>query len=114
MVSDAQIKKAANFAQLHEAGCFVLPNAWDAVSALLFFDAGCPAVGTTSVGVAFANGVMDGERIGRARMLEVTGDIARRLPVAVTADLEAGYGSAPEDVATTVHEAITLGLVGCN
>lgn len=107
-------EKAAKFSQLHEAGCFVLPNAWDAPSAMLACEAGFDAVGTTSAGVALAHGFADGERIGRARMLAVAGSIAHRLPVPVTADLEAGYGPAPEDVAASVRAAIDAGIVGCN
>lgn len=114
MPTDSQIEHAATLSALHDKGCFVLPNAWDIPSGLMAMDAGCPAVGTTSVGVAFAHGLMDGEKIGRDRMLAVAGDLARRLPIPVTADLEAGYGPSPEDVAQTVRLAIEAGLAGCN
>ncbi|WP_394832258.1 isocitrate lyase/phosphoenolpyruvate mutase family protein [Pendulispora rubella] len=107
-------EKAARFSQMHDAGCFILPNAWDAPSAVLACEAGFGAVATTSAGVALAHGFPDGERIGRTRMLAVAGSIARRLPVPVTADLEAGYGPAPEDVAASIRGAIDAGLVGCN
>jgi 2-methylisocitrate lyase-like PEP mutase family enzyme len=111
---DAQLARARQFAALHRGPCFVLPNAWDIPSALMAMDAGYPAVATTSVGVAFAHGLMDGEKIGRERMLATAGSIARRLPVPVTADLEAGYGPSPADVAQTVRLAIDAGLAGCN
>ncbi|MDP3853520.1 isocitrate lyase/phosphoenolpyruvate mutase family protein [Phenylobacterium sp.] len=114
MVSTAQIEKAARFAALHRTGCFVLPNAWDIPSALLCHEAGFPAVGTSSMAVALAHGVPDGEKIGRDRMLAASGAIARRVPIPVTADLEAGYGPSPRDVAETVRLAIAAGLVGCN
>ncbi len=114
MVSPAQIEKAARFASLHRAGCFVLPNAWDIPSALLCHEAGFPAVGASSLGVALAHGVLDGETIGRDRMLAASGAIARRVPIPVTADLEAGYGPSPRDVAETVRLAIEAGLAGCN
>ncbi len=99
---------------MHDAGCLVLPNVWNMTSAALVVAAGYPALATTSGGIAFCEGVPDGERIGRDRMLEVTGAIARRFSVPVSADLEAGYGRAPEDVAETVRQAIDAGLVGCN
>jgi 2-methylisocitrate lyase-like PEP mutase family enzyme len=110
MTTPSQAEKAARFAKLHEAGCFVLPNAWDMPSAALIAEAGFPVVVTTSAGVAFAQGLPDGERISRDRMLGVAGEIAARIPLPVTADLEAGYG----DVGETVRRAIAAGLVGCN
>jgi 2-methylisocitrate lyase-like PEP mutase family enzyme len=114
MIPFFQAEKAAMFADMHESGCFILPNAWDMPSAALAVEAGFPALATTSAGVAFADGLLDGEKIGRDRMLAVAAQIAARMPVPVTADLEAGYGPAPEDVADTVTQAIAAGLVGCN
>jgi hypothetical protein len=52
---------------------------------------------------------MDGERIGRSAMLAMAEDIVRRLPVPVTADLESGYGVAPQAVAETVRLAVAGG-----
>lgn len=114
MVDAVQTEKAARFAALHGSGCFVLPNAWDVPSALMCLGTGFPAVATTSVGVAFAHGMTDGEKIGRDRMLAAARSIALRLPVPVTADLEAGYGATAEAVGETVRLAIAAGLVGCN
>jgi 2-methylisocitrate lyase-like PEP mutase family enzyme len=107
--------KAEAFRQMHlGTDVIVLPNAWDHASATLMVAAGFPVIATTSAGIAFAQGHADGERLGRARMLELTGRIAAQSTVPVTADLEAGYGSSPEDVAATVAGAIEVGLVGCN
>jgi 2-methylisocitrate lyase-like PEP mutase family enzyme len=107
--------KARCFAELHGApGIIVLPNAWDVGSAVIMADAGFPAVATTSAGIAFAQGLPDGERISKLRMLEIAGAIAAAVPVPVTADLEAGYGPKPEHVAATVRDAIAAGLAGCN
>ncbi len=110
----SQQEKAAHFAKMHQSGCFILPNAWDIGSAAVIAEAGFQAIATTSAGVAFAYGFPDGEFIGRDRMLEICGEIAQRLPVPVTADLEAGYGSEPSAVAETVRQAIAAGIVGCN
>jgi len=44
--------KAIRFRQLHRSGdCFIMPNAWDAGSAVLLAQAGFEAIGTTSAGV---------------------------------------------------------------
>lgn len=107
--------KAAHFRQMHAGpDVLVLPNAWDHASAALMVAAGFPVIATTSAGIAFAHGYPDGERMGREKMLTAAGRIAAQCPVPVTADLEAGYGPAPEDVAATITAAIEAGLVGGN
>lgn len=110
----SQKEKAIRFSAMHEQGCFLLPNAWDFASAALVIDADYEALATTSAGVAFAQGFVDGEAIGRERMLSVAGSFAERFDVPVTADLETGYGHTPDEVAGTVIAAIKAGLVGCN
>ena len=111
----SQTEKGAKFARSHvEPGIVVLPNAWDAGSAVMMVEAGFPAIATTSAGIAFALGLPDGQRVSRERMLECVAQIVAAVPVPVTADLEAGYGARPEDVAATVREAIRTGAVGCN
>lgn len=92
----------------------VLPNAWDAGSAKIIAAAGFPAIASTSAGVAFAQGYADGERIGRAEMLEQVRRMVAAVDVPVTADMEAGYGPAPEDVAETARGVIAVGAVGMN
>ncbi|MEX1153370.1 isocitrate lyase/phosphoenolpyruvate mutase family protein [Parvibaculum sp.] len=114
MTTPTQAEKAASFAKLHTAGCFALANVWDMPSAALVAEAGAAALATSSAAVAFVHGLPDGEKISRDLMLAVAGNIARRMPLPVSADLEAGYGPAPEDVAETVRLAIEAGLVGCN
>lgn len=107
--------KAERLHALHLAPeLLVLPNAWDCASAVLFERAGFPAIATTSAGIAFCRGYRDGEQIPRDEMLDEAARIAARVGVPVTADLEAGYGLRPEDVAETVRLAIEAGLVGCN
>jgi len=107
--------KAEAFAAMHSADkMLVLANAWDVITARLFVDSGFPAIATTSGGVAFAQGYPDGERIGRDEMLAVVGAIASRIPVPLSADMEGGYGPAPEDVAETVRRTIAAGAVGIN
>ena len=101
--------------RLHTAGpLLVLPNAWDAASARIFVEAGFAALATTSAGIAFSLGYPDGERIGRAEMLAAVTRVAARVAVPVTADMEPGYGAAPEAVAETVRGVIAAGAVGMN
>ena len=100
-------EKADAFRRLHAGpGIFVLPNVWDVVTTRVVEAAGFPALATTSAGVAWALGYPDGERISRDEMLAAVGRIARSVRVPVTADMEAGYGAAPEAAAETARGTI--------
>ena len=92
----------------------MLPNAWDVASARIFEEAGFPAIGTSSAGVAFALGYSDGQKMSRGEMLAVVRRITQAVNVPVTADLEAGYGETPDDIAETAREALAAGAVGMN
>jgi 2-methylisocitrate lyase-like PEP mutase family enzyme len=112
---DEQKSKAMALRAMHRGQrILVLPNAWDVVSARIFEDAGFGAIATTSAGVAFTLGYPDGEKISREEMLARVGRIARAVKVPVTADVEAGYGPAPEDAARTARDVIVAGAVGMN
>ena len=109
-----QAEKAEKFSNLHKDGTFILPNAWDVASACVLVDVGYEAIATTSGGCAFSMGFCDGENIGREGMAEVVGRIARNVNIPVSADMEAGYGPLPEDVAKTIKAALDAGVVGVN
>jgi len=110
-----QPELAREFLELHRGPqILVLPNAWDVASARIFEDAGFPAIGTTSAGVAFSLGYPDGQKIPRGEMLAAVRRIAEAVEVPVTADVEAGFGSTPEEVADTAREVIAAGAVGMN
>jgi 2-methylisocitrate lyase-like PEP mutase family enzyme len=99
---------------------FVLPNAWDAGSAMMLASEGFAALGTTSAGIAFALGkpdydVRDAElAVARDEMLDAVRRIVDAVSIPVTADLEAGYGRTPDAVAETVRLAIACGAAGGN
>ena len=110
-----QKAKAMAFRAMHRGpGILVLPNAWDVASARVFEEAGFGALATTSAGVAFSLGYPDGQKISRGEMLARVASIARAVKVPVTADVEAGYGTRPEDAAETAKGAIAAGAVGMN
>lgn len=115
MAGATQTEKAALFRKLHDGKpILVLPNAWDAVSARIFEQAGFPAVATTSAGVAWALGYADGECVDRAEMLAAVGRIARSVAVPITADIEAGFGNTLAELAATIKAVIAAGAVGIN
>jgi 2-methylisocitrate lyase-like PEP mutase family enzyme len=106
---------AERFRALHRApGMFVLPNAWDVPSARVFEEAGFPAVATSSAGMLVSLGYPDGEGIPREEYLAAVRRIASRLSVPLSADIVAGFGRTPEEVAATVRGVVEAGAVGIN
>jgi 2-methylisocitrate lyase-like PEP mutase family enzyme len=102
---------AAALRALHVPGePLILPNAWDAGTARLVEAAGFPAVATTSSGVAEALGFQDGEQTPVEEMLAAVGRVARAVRVPVTADMEAGYGLPPGELAARLLGAGAVGL----
>ena len=92
----------------------VLPNVWDVGSARIVAEAGYPVIATSSAGIAWSFGFPDGEVISREDMLSTVRRIADRIELPVTADMETGYGEAPEAVAITVTATLAAGAVGAN
>ena len=99
---------------LHAGPGFVIPNVWDAGSARILEQVGFPAIATTSAGIAWSRGVPDGGALDLDTMFEQVRNIVAAVDVPVTADLEAGYGDTPDEVARTVTRAVDLGVVGAN
>jgi 2-methylisocitrate lyase-like PEP mutase family enzyme len=100
-------------AQHQRAGAFIMPNAWDATSALLLKEAGFESLGTSSAALAASLGRLDGrhavsreEHLAHAKLLSDIADLP------VNGDFEDGYGDTPDDVAATVEKAIEFGLAG--
>ena len=110
-----QEQKGALFRELHaRSGAFVIPNPWDAGSARLLAGLGFEALTTTSAGLAFSLGKPDGlGKVTREETLANAKAIADATDLPVAADLENGFGDAPEAAAETIRLAgETAGLVG--
>jgi 2-methylisocitrate lyase-like PEP mutase family enzyme len=106
---------ADRFLVLHQGPrILLLPNAWDAGSARLYEEAGFPAIGTTSAGIAFSRGLPDGERIAFREMIAAISRIAASVQIPVTADIEAGFGPTPEATAESCRAVLQAGAVGIN
>jgi 2-methylisocitrate lyase-like PEP mutase family enzyme len=106
-----QQEKGERFRALHEGEPFVIPNPWDAGSARILAGLGFKALATTSSGMAFTLGRLDGEvSLDEAAEHTAAIDAATDLPVSV--DLENGYGEAPEDAARAIARAAQAGAVG--
>ena len=101
-----------SFVDLHQSGCFVLPNAWDAGSAVMLGRLGFPAVASTSAGLAFSLGRPDA---ADAVPLELVLDHLRALVATglpVNADFQNGYASEPEGVSANVTRCVATGVAG--
>lgn len=108
-----QSSKGERFRALHQGPMFVLPNPWDAGSARLLAGMGFAALATTSAGLAFSLGRRDAEAaVSRDEALANAAAIIAATELPVSADLENGYGHAPEDVVETIRRAAEVGLVG--
>jgi 2-methylisocitrate lyase-like PEP mutase family enzyme len=113
---DSALKARADaFRNMHHGPpLLVLPNAWDAVTARLFVQAGARAIATTSAGIAATLGYADGQNVPRELMMEAIARIANAVSVPVTADIESGYADSPTGLGESMRAVINAGAIGVN
>jgi len=99
------------FRELHAAGCFVIPNPWDAGSARYLASLGFKALASTSSGFAWSHAQPDGA-MPRDAVLAHLREIVAATDLPVNADFESGYGATPADVAHSVRLAVDTGVAG--
>jgi 2-methylisocitrate lyase-like PEP mutase family enzyme len=99
------------FRQLHERGCFALPNPWDIGSARYLQHLRFKAIATTSAGFAFSRGMPDGS-VKRDDMLGHIKEVVDATDIPVNADYENGYADDPDDVAESVKLCVATGVAG--
>src|SRR5215218_582493 len=91
------------FRSLHETGCFVIPNPWDAGSARYLARLGFPALATTSAGFAFSQGLPDAvAALPRELVIRHVADLVRATHLPVNADFQSGYADRPKGVEESV------------
>jgi 2-methylisocitrate lyase-like PEP mutase family enzyme len=113
-MSANQIEKALRFQALHKRSePLLIPNPWDAGSALILAGLGFEAFATSSGAAAATFGRRDG-RMTREDALASARVIVNATELPVSADLENGFGDGPETVSETVRLAAQAGLVGCS
>ena len=101
----------AAFRRLHESGCFIMPNAWDAGSAAMLQLLGYPAIATTSLGFAWSLARCDTE-VGLGPVLAHLRALVDTVDVPINADFEGGFAIDPEDVAIHVALGARTGVAG--
>src|SRR6202047_3654115 len=105
-MSSLEDKRKA-FRQLHESGCFAIPNPWDIGSAVYLQHLGFKALATTSAGFAFSRGLPDSvSTVPRDLMLAHIAEVVLATPLPVNADFQTGYADEPEGVAANVELCI--------
>ena len=103
--------RVREFRRLHESGCFVIPNPWDAGGAVALERLGFPALATTSAGFAWSLGRRDGG-VTLDEALSHLGEIARAVTVPVNADFEGAFAVEAERVGENVARAAATGVAG--
>jgi len=103
--------KRRTFHQLHEAGCFAIPNPWDVGSARFLQSLGFKALASTSSGFAWSQGRPDGG-ITLDTALAHLRDIVEAADVPVNADFESGFSADAAGVARSVRLAVETGVAG--
>jgi len=107
----SQSEKVEAFHRLHAEGCFVMPNPWDAGSAVALERMGFEALATTSAGYAWTLGRPD-NRLLRDEAVEHLRELAGAVELPLNADFEGGFADDPEDVAANVMLAVATGIAG--
>ena len=103
--------RVAAFRTLHERGCFVIPNPWDAGSARVLEQLGFSALATTSSGCAWSHGRPD-NHMTVGEVLAHIEAIAQAVDIPVNADFEGGFATQAEDVGVNVSAAARTAIAG--
>jgi 2-methylisocitrate lyase-like PEP mutase family enzyme len=107
-----QIEKGQAFRALHHRNsAFIIPNPWDIGTARMLARIGYEALATTSGGFAFSMGQRD-YTVGREAVIAHVSALASATDLPLSADLENGFGDAPEAAAETIRLAAAAGAVG--
>ena len=109
--ANSSSSKRRAFRQLHEAGCFTLPNPWDVGSALFLQSLGFKALATSSAGLAWSQGRADGA-LTREQVLAHLKELVLATELPVNADFENGFGQDAKGVAESVRLAVETGIAG--
>lgn len=107
----APTPKREAFRQLHQSGCFVIPNPWDLGSARYLSQLGFKALATTSSGFAWSRGCAD-NRISVDDTLRHFEEVAHSVEVPVNGDFEGAFAIDPAEVLTNMRRVVATGIAG--
>lgn len=103
--------KRATFRLLHDRGCFIIPNPFDAGSAVMLQSLGFKALASSSAGMAWSKARSD-NKVERADVLAHLRELVAATDIPVNADYENGFSDAPDGVAESVTLAVEAGVAG--
>lgn len=103
--------KRRTFRQLHDSGCFVIPNPWDLGSARYLQSLGFKAIATTSAGFAWSKARPD-NGVTRDMVIAHLHEMVEATDVPVNADFESGFAADAHGVAESVRLAVEAGVAG--
>jgi 2-methylisocitrate lyase-like PEP mutase family enzyme len=105
-------QRRARFRELHARDrLFVMPNPWDAGSALLLASLGFEALATTSAGFAWSIGKAD-QQVTRDELVPHVAQLAAATPLPLNVDSERCYPDDPGGVAETAAQLAEAGAAG--
>ncbi|PJI38733.1 oxaloacetate decarboxylase [Ferrovibrio sp.] len=111
MPATSATDKRAAFRKLHESGCWVIPNPWDAGSAVLLQSLGFKALASSSAGMAWSMAKPD-NKVERDDVLAHLRALTAATDIPVNADFENGFADDPDGVAANVVKAVETGIAG--
>jgi 2-methylisocitrate lyase-like PEP mutase family enzyme len=103
--------KRATFRKMHESGCFVIPNPYDAGSAKALQHLGFKALASTSAGFAWTIGKAD-NRVTLDDVCDHLAALCGAVDLPVNADFEGGFANEPDKVGANVARAVRTGVAG--
>ncbi len=103
--------QASEFATLHEAGFFAMPNPWDRASAVTMESLGAKALATSSAALGSILGKTDYE-ISREELVSHVEDLVSHIGVPLNVDGEQLFADAPGGIAQTVSMLASVGAAG--
>jgi 2-methylisocitrate lyase-like PEP mutase family enzyme len=111
MTKSSAADKRKVFRQLHEAGCFVIPNPWNVGSARYLQGLGFLALATTSSGYAHSQGYADGA-LNADAVLAHFRELAAATDVPLNADFEDGLADDLDGLAQNITRCVATGVAG--
>lgn len=109
--SNAVAQKRAVFTELHQSGCFVIPNPWNVGTARCLEDLGFKAIASTSSGHAFADGKPDGTQ-SLDTVLAHLRTLASAVSIPLNADFENGFADDIDEMQENIVRCIDTGVAG--
>ena len=111
MTTPSLADKRRAFRQLHQSGCFVIPNPWDVGSARYLQSLGFKALASTSAGFAWSRACADNQ-VSREMVLEHLRELVEASDLPVNADFENGFARDAAGVGESVRLAVETGVAG--